>query len=134
MDRPSRTKSHPARSFSSSQPGGPPCWASPLAFGLTGCIAHIFTTEGQTQSWARQPNFDRQPTTSTSLGTMKLTTKLFYTQSWAVSSHIRQVIQRSALTVICCRLADKTGLSALRCRAATDINGIVGLSLSASSL
>ncbi len=30
MDRPSRTKSHPAGSLSSSQP----CWASPLAFGL----------------------------------------------------------------------------------------------------
>ncbi len=29
------TKSHPAGSPSSSQPGGPPCWASPLAFGLT---------------------------------------------------------------------------------------------------
>ena len=25
----------PAGSLSSSQPGGPPCWASPLAFGLT---------------------------------------------------------------------------------------------------
>ncbi len=36
MDRPSRTKSHPAVSLSSSQPGGPPCWASPLAFGLIG--------------------------------------------------------------------------------------------------
>jgi hypothetical protein len=34
MDRPSRTKLHPAGSLSSSQPGGPPCWASPLAFGL----------------------------------------------------------------------------------------------------
>ncbi len=34
--RPSRTKSHPARSLSSSQPGGPPCWASPLVFGLIG--------------------------------------------------------------------------------------------------
>ncbi len=36
MDRPSRTKSHPAGSISSSQPGGPPCWASSLAFGLIG--------------------------------------------------------------------------------------------------
>ncbi len=27
-------KSTPAGSLSSSQPGGPPCWASPLAFGL----------------------------------------------------------------------------------------------------
>ncbi len=26
----------PAGSLSSSQPGGPPCWASPLVFGLTG--------------------------------------------------------------------------------------------------
>jgi hypothetical protein len=26
----------PARSLSSSQPGGPPCWPSPLAFGLIG--------------------------------------------------------------------------------------------------
>jgi hypothetical protein len=26
----------PAGSLSSSQPGGPPCWASPLAFGLIG--------------------------------------------------------------------------------------------------
>jgi hypothetical protein len=34
MDRPSRTISHPAWSLSSSQPGGPPCWASPLAFDL----------------------------------------------------------------------------------------------------
>ncbi len=36
MDRPSRTNSHSAGSLSSSQPGGPPCWTSPLAFGLTG--------------------------------------------------------------------------------------------------
>ena len=36
MDRPSRIKSHPAVSLSSSQPGGPPCWASPLAFCLVG--------------------------------------------------------------------------------------------------
>jgi hypothetical protein len=36
MDRPSRTKSHPAGSLSSSQPDGPPCRASPLAFGLIG--------------------------------------------------------------------------------------------------
>ncbi len=37
MDHPSRTKSHPGWSLSSSQPGEPPCWASPLAcgFGLT---------------------------------------------------------------------------------------------------
>jgi hypothetical protein len=34
MDRSSRTKSHPAGSLSSSQPGGPPCWASSLDFGL----------------------------------------------------------------------------------------------------
>ncbi len=37
MDRPSRTESHPARSFSSSQTGDLPCWASHLAFSL---IAH----------------------------------------------------------------------------------------------
>jgi hypothetical protein len=36
IDCPSRTKSHPAGSLSSSQPSGPPCWASPLAFGLIG--------------------------------------------------------------------------------------------------
>jgi hypothetical protein len=37
MDRPSCTKSHPAAgSLSSSQPGGPPCWTNPLAFGLIG--------------------------------------------------------------------------------------------------
>jgi hypothetical protein len=30
MDRPSRKKSHPAGSLSSSQPGGPPNWVSPL--------------------------------------------------------------------------------------------------------
>ncbi len=35
-DRPSRTKSYPAVLLSSSQPGGPPCWSSPLAFGLIG--------------------------------------------------------------------------------------------------
>ena len=34
MDRPSRTKLHPVGSLSSSQPGGPSCWVSPLAFGL----------------------------------------------------------------------------------------------------
>ncbi len=34
MDRPSRTKLHHAGFLSSSQQGGPPCWASPLAFGL----------------------------------------------------------------------------------------------------
>jgi hypothetical protein len=34
MDRPSRTKSHPAGSLSSSQLGGPPRLASALAFGL----------------------------------------------------------------------------------------------------
>jgi hypothetical protein len=37
MDRPSRTKSHSSGSLSSTQPGGPPCWASPLAFGLIDC-------------------------------------------------------------------------------------------------
>ncbi len=31
------SKSHPAWALSSSQPGGPPYWASPLAFGLFGC-------------------------------------------------------------------------------------------------
>ncbi len=41
MDRPSRTQSHPAGSLSSCQPSGPPCWASPLAFGLVG---HTFVT------------------------------------------------------------------------------------------
>jgi hypothetical protein len=36
MGRPSRTKLYPSGvgSLSSSQPGGPPNWASPLAFGL----------------------------------------------------------------------------------------------------
>jgi hypothetical protein len=37
MDRPSRTKSHPAGSLSSSHPGGPPWWTRLLDFGLTGC-------------------------------------------------------------------------------------------------
>ncbi len=41
MDRPSRTKSHPAGSLSSSQPGGPPCWASPLANGLIRLVRFI---------------------------------------------------------------------------------------------
>ncbi len=36
MDRPSRTKLQPAGSLSSSQPGGPSCWVSTLAFGLIG--------------------------------------------------------------------------------------------------
>ncbi len=37
FDLPSCTKSHLARSLSSSQPGRPPpCWASPLAFGIIG--------------------------------------------------------------------------------------------------
>ncbi len=36
MGRPSRTKSHPAGSLSSCQQSGPPCWASPLTFGLIG--------------------------------------------------------------------------------------------------
>ncbi len=42
--RPLCTKSHPAGSLSSSQSGGPPCWASPLAFGLIDCThrVHIF--------------------------------------------------------------------------------------------
>jgi hypothetical protein len=40
--RPSRTNSHPAGSLSSSQPGGPPCWANPLAFDLIG--HHHFLT------------------------------------------------------------------------------------------
>ncbi len=30
------TKSHPAGPLTSNQPGGPPCWANPLAFGLIG--------------------------------------------------------------------------------------------------
>jgi hypothetical protein len=34
MDRQSQHKSHPARSISSSQPGGPPCCVISLAFGL----------------------------------------------------------------------------------------------------
>ncbi len=38
MDCPSRTVSHPAGSLSSSQPGGPQCWASHLAFVLIGCV------------------------------------------------------------------------------------------------
>ncbi len=42
MGRPSRTKSHPTELHTSSQPqpGVPPCWTSPLAFGLIGlgCI------------------------------------------------------------------------------------------------
>ncbi len=36
MDRPSSTKSHLAGSLTSSQPGGPPCWTIPLAFGIIG--------------------------------------------------------------------------------------------------
>jgi len=36
LNSPSHTKPHPAGSLYSSQPGGPPCWASPLAFGLIG--------------------------------------------------------------------------------------------------
>jgi hypothetical protein len=40
-DRPSRTKSHPSGSLSSSHPGRPPCWASPLAFGLTVPYPHV---------------------------------------------------------------------------------------------
>jgi hypothetical protein len=42
IDRPSRTKSHPAGSLSLSQP----CWASPLAFGRIGfyTLSHLFTT------------------------------------------------------------------------------------------
>ncbi len=40
---PSRTKSHPAGSFSSSQTGGPPCWASPLVFGLIGSDHRVHT-------------------------------------------------------------------------------------------
>jgi hypothetical protein len=48
--RTSRTKITPAGSLSSSQPGGPPCWASPLDSGLIGmpCVylkAHL--EEGQ---------------------------------------------------------------------------------------
>ncbi len=39
MDRPAHTKSHPAVSLSSSLPGGLPCWASPLAFGLIGRVS-----------------------------------------------------------------------------------------------
>jgi hypothetical protein len=34
MARPSHTKITPAKSISSSQPGGPPCWTRPVAFGL----------------------------------------------------------------------------------------------------
>jgi hypothetical protein len=33
-------QSHPAGSLSSSQPGGPPCWASPLTLGLFGSDPH----------------------------------------------------------------------------------------------
>jgi hypothetical protein len=33
MDRPSRSKSHPAGPLCN-QPGWPPCWTGPLAFGL----------------------------------------------------------------------------------------------------
>jgi hypothetical protein len=36
MDRPISTISHPAGPLLSSQPGGPPCWVSPLAFGIIG--------------------------------------------------------------------------------------------------
>ncbi len=32
----------PAGSLSSSQPGGPPCWASPLSFGLIGCDLRLW--------------------------------------------------------------------------------------------
>ncbi len=34
LDSPLRTKSHPAGSIPTSQPGGPPYWTRPLAFGL----------------------------------------------------------------------------------------------------
>jgi hypothetical protein len=37
IDRPSKHKSHPAGSLSSSQPGGLPCWVISLAFNLTFC-------------------------------------------------------------------------------------------------
>jgi hypothetical protein len=40
---PSRTKSHPAGSFSSSKTGGPPWWASPLVFGLIGSDHRVHT-------------------------------------------------------------------------------------------
>jgi hypothetical protein len=48
MDRPSRTKSHPAGTLSSSQPGGLPCWTIPLALGLIRfyTLSHLFTTAG----------------------------------------------------------------------------------------
>jgi hypothetical protein len=36
VDRPSHTKSHPSGSLSSSQPEGPPGFASSLTFGLIG--------------------------------------------------------------------------------------------------
>jgi hypothetical protein len=42
MDRPSRTRLHPSGSLSSSQPGGPPCWASPVAFDLIDCPYNSF--------------------------------------------------------------------------------------------
>ncbi len=48
MDYPSGTKSHPAWSWSlsDSQLGWPPCWTSPLAFGLfdwsTVKLAYVF--------------------------------------------------------------------------------------------
>jgi hypothetical protein len=38
MDRPSRTKSHPAVSLYSGQPGGPSFWASALIFSLIGLV------------------------------------------------------------------------------------------------
>ncbi len=44
MDRPSRTKSHLSGSLSSSQPGGQPCWTSPLAFGLIASTSKFGST------------------------------------------------------------------------------------------
>ncbi len=44
MDYPARTKPQPAGSLSCSQPGGPSCWASPLAFGLIGPACATFYT------------------------------------------------------------------------------------------
>jgi hypothetical protein len=40
------TKSVPAGSLSFSQQGGPPCWASPLAFGLDACSVSKFGVGG----------------------------------------------------------------------------------------
>ncbi len=60
--------SHPAGSFSSSQPDGPPCWASPLAFGL------IARTQQSTQTYQRSslPRSQKQKEKMLSSGLRRL--------------------------------------------------------------